>query len=606
MVNITINGKQLKVDNQSTIFEAAKSCNIYIPHLCFLENVHQAGSCRLCVVEVEGMKNLQASCITKVAEGMVIYTNSKRVRQARKVLYELLLSDHPSDCLVCSRNNSCELQDLGHIIQIKESRFLGARSDESVDDSSYSIVKDNGKCILCRRCVTMCNDIQGVGVFNVQNRGFQSIIEGGMSLPLGEIGCSNCGQCINVCPVGALSEKDAIEDVWNALLDPDKVTIVQTAPAIRVAIGEEFGYEPGYDGTGKMVSSLKALGFDHVFDTNFAADLTIIEEGNELLMRLVNHFYHKGIITKKEAEATGFEILKEAPSLPMITSCSPGWIKYAEHAFPDQLNNISSCKSPHMMMGALLKTYYAKMINKRPEDIYVVSIMPCTAKKFEIKRPEMYLDNVATVDAVLTTRELAKMIKDAGIVFREIEEDSFENPLGLSSGAADIFGVTGGVMEAALRTVYEVVTGQEIPFKGLKVAPMKGLDRVKIVSLKIEGAKAPFKFLEGVPISVASTSGLMGAKTLMQEIKEGISPHTFIEIMGCPGGCISGGGQPRLTTDEIRNKRMMGLYKIDENKKIRKSHENPFITEIYEKFLEKPLGHTSHHLLHTVYVSRKN
>lgn len=605
MINLTINGNQVQVPEGTTILKAAKTCNIHIPHLCFLEDVHKSASCRMCVVEVEGMKNLQASCVMEVAEGMKVNTNSKRVRQARKVLYELLLSDHPTDCLVCSRNNSCELQELGYLIGVGETRFAGERSDSSKDMTSFSIVKDNGKCILCRRCVTVCNEIQGVGIFNIQNRGFNSVVEGGMSLPLGEISCTNCGQCVTVCPVGALEEKDSIGKVWDALLDPNKLTIVQTAPAIRVAIGEEFGYEPGFDGTGKMVASLKALGFDHVFDTNFAADLTIIEEGNELLSRLVNHFYHEKIISRKEAEATGFDENKSRAKLPMITSCSPGWIKYAEHYYPDQLGHLSSCKSPHMMMGALLKSYYAKAIDKNPEDVFVVSIMPCTAKKFEIERPEMVNDGVANVDSVLTTRELARMIKDAGISFRDIEERDFENPLGLSSGAADIFGVTGGVMEAALRTVYEVVTGNEIPFEALKVVPMKGLDRIKIASLKIEDAKAPFKFLDGVTVSVASTSGLTGAAQLLEEIKNNTSPHTFIEIMGCPGGCISGGGQPRLTTNLVRKMRMEGLYRIDENKELRKSHENPFIKEIYEKFLEKPLGHRSHELLHTEYTERR-
>jgi len=605
LVNLTINGNPVTVPEGTTILEAAKVNNIYIPHLCYLEGVHKSGSCRMCVVEVDGMKNLQASCITEVTEGMTVQTNTKRVRQARKVLYELLLSDHPKDCLICSRNNNCELQELGQLIHVKETRFEGERSDERKDITSFAIVKDNGKCILCRRCVTVCNEIQGVGIFNVQNRGFNSVIEGGMSLPLGEISCTNCGQCVTVCPVGALQEKDAIEEVWEALMDPDKVTIVQTAPAIRVAIGEEFGYEPGFDGTGKMASALKALGFDHVFDTNFAADLTIIEEGNELLMRLVNHFYHLGAITKKEAEKTGFKLMDQPPALPMITSCSPGWIKYAEHYYPDQLSHISSCKSPHMMMGALLKSYYAKAIKKDPKDVFVVSIMPCTAKKFEIERPEMVNDGVPNVDAVLTTRELGKMIKDAGIAFNEIEEAEFENPLGLSSGAADIFGVTGGVMEAALRTVYEIVTGRPIPFEALRVEPMKGLERIKIATLTLEGTKDPFQFLEGASVSVASTSGLKGAAQLLQEIRDKKSPHTFIEVMGCPGGCISGGGQPRMTTDDVRKKRMEGLYRIDENKEIRKSHENPFITEIYEKFLEQPLGHRSHDLLHTNYVDRK-
>ncbi|QSX09045.1 iron hydrogenase small subunit [Alkalibacter rhizosphaerae] len=604
MINLTINGKALAVPDGTTILEAAKDNGINIPHLCYLKDVHQSGACRMCVVEVEGMKNLQASCISQAKEGMVIHTNTGRVRNARKVLFELLMSDHPKDCLICSRNNHCEIQDLGEQIQVQNSRFEGSKSKSSLDNSSWAIEKDDSKCILCKRCVTVCNEIQGVGILNTQNRGFEATVAGGLDLPLGETVCTNCGQCVTVCPTGALKERDAITPVWDAIMDPKKVVVVQTAPAVRVALGEEFDMEPGSNVTGKMAKALEELGFDHVFDTNFAADLTIIEEGTELLVRLVNHLFHQGAIDEEAVKKTGLPLLAEPPALPMITSCSPGWIKYAEHAFPQQLEHLSTCKSPHMMLGALIKTYYASVIKVRPEDLYVVSIMPCTAKKYEIKRPEMVNDDLPNVDAVLTTRELGKMIKDAGIDFVALEEGEFENPLGLSSGAADIFGVTGGVMEAALRTVYELVTGREIPFEKLRVEPMKGLDRIKVASLTIEDPLEAFEFLQGVPVSIASTSGLVGATMLLDEIQQGTSPHLFIEVMGCPGGCISGGGQPRMTTDEIRQKRMEGLYREDEKKVLRKSHENPFIEQIYSNFLEKPLGHRSHELLHTNYTMR--
>lgn len=605
MVNITINHKKMSVPEGTTILEAAKENHIKIPHLCYLEDVHESGSCRVCVVEVEGMKNLQASCITQATEGMVIDTNSQRVRSARKILYELILSDHPKDCLVCSRNNHCELQELGELVQLENSRFDGTHSKTHKDTSSFAIEKDDEKCILCRRCVTVCNEVQGVGIFNVQNRGFSSIIGAGMELPLGETVCTNCGQCVTVCPVGALKERDAVQVVWEALKDPEVEVVVQTAPAVRVALGEEFGMPPGSNVTGKMARALDDLGFDHVFDTNFAADLTIIEEGTELLLRLVNHLYYQGVITSEDVEKTGFNLMKEPPALPMITSCSPGWIKFAEHTYPDQLKHLSTCKSPHMMLGALVKDYYAKQIKKEPKDLFVVSVMPCTAKKYEIERPEMINGGHRNVDAVLTTRELAKMVKDAGIDFITLEDREFDNPLGLSTGAADIFGVTGGVMEAALRTVYELVTGREIPFDKLRVEPMKGLDRIKTATLTIEEPLDAYDFLNGVEVSVATTSGLLGAATLLEEIKNKVSPHLFIEVMGCPGGCISGGGQPRMTTQPIREMRMQGLYREDEAKVLRKSHENPFITEIYQKYLEKPLGHRSHELLHTTYEPRQ-
>ncbi len=585
MKHITINGKPYEVEDDLTIIEAAKRQGIHIPSLCYLEGVHEFGSCRICVVEVEGAKALVPSCMTKVAEGMVIHTNSERVRRARKVLYELLLSDHSKDCLSCKRNTSCELQALGKQLGVEATRFEGSRS-ECVIDVSTSITRDMTKCILCRRCVTACSEIQGVGIINAQNRGFKTVIGPAMDLPLGSVNCTFCGQCTVVCPVGALKETDSIQAVWEAINDKNKRVIVQTAPAIRVAIGEAFGNEPGARVTGKLAAALRRLGFDDVFDTNFTADLTILEEGTELLSRV------KSALTGGEAV------------LPMITSCSPGWIKYIEHSFPDSLGHLSTCKSPHTMLGALAKSYYAGKIKREPKDIFVVSIMPCTAKKTEIVRPEMVNDGQPNVDAVLTTRELANMIKEMGIDFNNLPNEEFDSPLGMSTGAADIFGLTGGVMEAALRTVYELVTGRELPFDGLHVTPIVGFDKVKEAAVTIENPLDDYKFLDNVTVRVAVTSGLAGANQLMQQVSKGASPYHFIEVMGCPGGCIMGGGQPRSSDPDVRNKRLKGLYTEDEAKVLRKSHENPFIKQLYSEYLEHPNGHKSHELLHTHYVRR--
>ncbi len=604
MINLTINNKKITVEEGTTILEAAKQNNILIPSLCYLEGVHKIGSCRICVVEQEGVKNLQASCITTVREGMVIHTNTERVRKARKVLYELMLSDHPKDCLKCLRNRNCEFQELGELIQVDESRFEGEKSKDFVDETSASIVRDNSKCILCKRCVTVCNEVQGVGILNPQFRGFATEVSPGSELPLGSAACTYCGQCTTVCPVGALKEKDSAKAVWDALMDPKKTVIVQTAPAIRVALGEEFGFEPGTIVTGKMVSALKEMNFDYVFDTNFTADLTIMEEGTEFLKRIVSYLHSETVIDDEKMRKLGFEPEDDAPVLPMITSCSPGWIKYIEHYFPEEIDHLSSCKSPHMMLGALCKSYFAKEIKVDPKDIFVVSVMPCTAKKFEITRPEMINNGITNVDAVLTTRELAKMIKNAGIDFASLPEGTTDDPLGLSSGAADIFGAPGGVMEAALRTVYEVVTGRELPFDKLHVTPIQGLERIKTAEVTIEAAKDEWSFLNGITVKVATTSGLKGASILVDEIQKGNSPYHFIEVMGCPGGCISGGGQPRPTNDEVRRKRIQAIYDEDEGKKLRKSHENPYITSLYEEYLGKPLGHISHELLHTHYTKR--
>ncbi len=585
MIQLTINGKQTDVAEGTTILEAARGMGIRIPSLCYLKNVHEYGACRVCVVEVEGMRNLQASCITKVRPGMTVHTNSARVRRARKVLYELMLSNHPKGCLSCERNQSCDLQKLGETLGVTESRLEGRLSEPRVDISP-SITRDTSKCILCRRCVTVCNEIQKVGAIDAQNRGFESVISPALGLPLGSTACAMCGQCTVVCPTGALKETDAIGPVWAALHNPKKRVVVQTAPAVRAALGEEFGLPVGTPVTGKMASALHELGFDDIFDTNFTADLTILEEGTELLGRL------------DQALKGGRAVL------PMITSCSPGWIKHIEHAFPDSLGHLSTCKSPHTMLGALVKSFYAERIGVSPKDLFVVSIMPCTAKKYEIQRPEMGRDGIADVDAVLTTRELARMIKSAGIDFLSLPEGNFDAPLGLSTGAADIFGVTGGVMEAALRTVYELVTGRELPFDGLHVTPIVGQEQIKTASIKIEEALPDYRHLEGVTVNIAVTSGLAGADILMKEVAAGTSPYHFIEVMGCPGGCINGGGQPRTECGDYRLKRAAALYGEDEGKPMRKSHENPDILALYQSYLGEIGGHLAHELLHTHYTPR--
>ncbi len=585
-MNITINGKSLSVPEGSTILEAALAHNIRIPNLCRLAGVHEAGACRMCVVEVEGMRNLQASCIAKAREGMVVRTHSPRVRAARKVLYELLLSDHPKDCLSCGRSGACELQALGEELGVRESRLEGEMSPRFVDVSP-SVTRDTGKCVLCRRCVAVCGEVQKVGAVDMQNRGFDTVVGPCLDTPLGGSDCAMCGQCILACPTGALRETDALGPVWRALQDPKKRVVVQVAPAVRAALGEEFGLPTGTRVTGKMASALREIGFDDVFDTNFAADLTIIEEGTELLGRL-------------EAALGG----GGGAALPMITSCSPGWIKHIEHAYPGELDHLSTCKSPHTMMGAVVKSFYAERIGVAPGDIFMVSVMPCTAKKYEVRRPEMEVDGRRDVDAVLTTRELAKMIKEAGIDFTSLPEGVFDKPLGLSTGAADIFGVTGGVMEAALRTVYELVTGRELPFAGLHVTPIVGLEQVKRASLTIEGALPAYKHLEGVTVNIAVTSGLAGADILMDEVKAGTSPYHFIEVMGCPGGCINGGGQPRNREAGYREKRTAALYGEDEAKTLRKSHENPDLQALYGEWLGEANGERAHHLLHTHYVPR--
>lgn len=585
ILNLTINGKPITAKEGQTILQAAQDSNIYIPSLCYLEGVHKFGGCRMCMVEVEGARTLMAACMVPAREGMVVKTNSAKARHARKLNCELILSDHPQDCLSCSRSGQCELQDLSQTLGINEARFKGERS-EGLVDMSPSITRDTGKCILCRRCVSVCNEVQKIGVLNAQNRGFKTVIGPSGGKSINDVDCTNCGQCIVACPVNALSETDGISKVWDAINDPGKRVIVQVAPAVRVGIGEEFGLPVGTPVTGRLATALKELMFDDVFDTNFAADLTIMEEGSEFISRA------KAVIQGGKA------------TLPMITSCSPGWVKFLEHRFPESVGNLSSCKSPHMMMGAVIKSYYAQKLGIDPKEMYVVSVMPCTAKKFEIERPEMKNGGLPNVDAVITTRELSQMIREAGIDFVNLPDSSFEAPLGISTGAADIFGVTGGVMEAALRTVYELVTGRELPFENLHVTPIEGEEQIKTAELTFENCLPHYSFLEGFTAKVAVTSGFAGAEILMREIKDGKSPYHFIEVMGCPGGCIVGGGQPRTG---IRNKwaeRAKGIYHEDEAKKLRKSHENPGVQKLYSEFLLEPLGHKSHDLLHTSYTTR--
>ncbi len=589
LVNLKINNISVSVKEGTTILDAAKKLNFNVPTLCNHPDLSVAGNCRVCVVEVKGARLLAASCATPVSEGMEVLTNSEKVRTARKHVIELLLSEHNADCTKCFKNGHCELQDLASEYRIGDHVFIDLvkGKDKIADISSPSISKDDSKCIRCQRCVRTCDELQSVSALAVVKKGDHQKISTFMNKPLHEVVCTNCGQCINRCPTGALTERTYIEEVWNAINDPMKHVVVQTAPAVRIGLGEDLGYDPGERVTGKMVAALKHIGFDSVLDTDFTADLTIMEEGTELLTRL------------KKALVDG-----EKVALPMMTSCSPGWIKFQEHMFPDLLDNLSTCKSPQQMFGALAKTYYAKKKGIDPKNMVSVSIMPCTAKKFESGRPEMRDSGYQDVDYVLTTRELAMMVKQAGINFMKLDDEKYDSIMGDSTGAAVIFGATGGVMEAALRTAYEIVTGREVPFTNLNIMPVRGFEGVKEAKVMIKDVKPEWSFLEGAELSVAIAHGLHNANTLMKAVREGKANYHFIEVMACPGGCLGGGGQPIPTSPEIRAKRAEAIYGEDEGLPLRKSHENPEVIQIYKDFLGEPLGHKSHDLLHTHYKPR--
>ncbi len=569
-VTLTLDGTKVTVPKGSTVLDAAKAAGVFIPTLCYLEGQRPLGACRICLVEIEGGRSLQASCATPATEGMVVRTNTKRVLDARRTVMELMLSAHNQECTICSRSLNCELQALAKRMGIQVNRYLGEMPERVIDDSSPSVVRDTSKCILCRRCVAVCGNVQGIGQIFPVDRGFGTMIAPAGENLLADVACVACGQCISACPTGALTEKNHIKKVWAAIDNPDKFVVVQTAPAVRAAIGEEFGLPAGTLVTGKMVAALRRLGFDKVFDTDFTADLTIIEEGHELLQRLTTG----GV-------------------LPMMTSCSPGWINFIEHFYPELLPHLSSCKSPQQMFGALAKTYYADKMGIPAEKLYVVSIMPCTAKKLEAERDEMKsVGDLPDIDAVLTTREAAQMIREAGIDLPTLDDEQFDEPLGMSTGAAVIFGATGGVMEAALRTVYEVVTKETLA--SVDFMPVRGLEGIKEATVKVGD----------LDVKVAVASGLANARKLMEKIIAGEADYHFIEIMCCPGGCLGGGGQPIPTNDAIRAARMKAIYQADAGLPMRKSHENPAITRLYEEFLGEPLGHKSHKLLHTKYTAK--
>ena len=575
MINLTIDGIPVSVPAGTSVLEAAKAAGVTIPTLCYMKDLNEIGACRLCLVEGGG-RGLQAACVLPAAEGMNIKTNTPAIRAARKTNLQLLLSNHEKKCLSCVRSTNCEFQKLCQEYGVDdEDLFEGTMTDGFVAMVNPSIIRNNKKCVLCRRCVAVCSKVQNVGVIGPVNRGFKTQIAPAWGLNLADTACINCGQCINVCPTGALTEKDDTQEVWDAIADPNKYVVVQPAPAVRAALGEEFGMPIGTACTGKMAAALRRLGFDKVFDTDFAADLTIMEEATELVTRV-----------------------KEGGVLPMITSCSPGWIKFCETYYPDFIPNLSSCKSPHEMEGAVIKSYFAEKNGIDPKNIVVVSVMPCTAKKFEAKRPELGHDGMADVDIVITTRELARMIRTAGINFTKLPDEDFDEMLGESTGAAVIFGVTGGVMEAALRTAYEVITGEKLP--KLDFEDVRGFEGVKEASYNLAGLD--------VKVAIAHSTG--AAAKLLDAVKAGEKSYTFIEVMGCPGGCINGGGQPIVSPTEredidVKALRAKALYSEDAGKSVRKSHESLAIQKLYDEYFGQPNSHKAHELLHTHYTKRE-
>lgn len=602
-IQVTIDDKKVNVKKGMSILEIANSEGIKIPTLCHHDDLSTSGICRICVVEVEGMRTLQAACSFPVTSSMNIHTHSAKVRQARKDIIELMLCNHYGQCYSCVRNQNCELQDLANEYGVDALRFGHVEeSHHNIDTSSVSVIRDMDKCILCRRCVNTCEGLQGVGVYEAIGRGSNTEIKTFLDTPMAEVICINCGQCINHCPTGALHANDPRSKIWEAIENPSKHVVIQTAPAPRSAIGECFGLEPGIALTKEMNTAIKLCGFDKVFDTNFSADLTIIEEGTELLKRL-----HKKLVKGEEV------------ALPLFTSCSPGWVKFIEHFYPDMLEHLSTCKSPQQMFGSVIKTYYANLYNIDPKDIVTVALMPCTAKKFELSRPEMQDSGYQDVDYGLTTRELAQMLKESGIDLPRMEKSDFDDPFGTATGSGIIFGATGGVMESAIRTVYELVTGEPIEkaFSKANILPLRGFDGIRYAELTIDkvGPVPPilshifqdWEWLKGVTFKVAVTHGTANADKILKNIqnKGELSEFHFIEYMACTGGCLGGGGMPIPTSEEIRKKRAEAIYKEDESLQVRKSYENPAVLKIYKEFLtDGPNGKTSHKFLHTHYTER--